>query len=666
MKNFSQLLSVCLILISATVFSQTSKKGSEYCSHRKSQFTQEALDQVTSSNAPRHKFDVLHYSLAVDIYNSYTVPYTKNYSGNVTVTFRVDTALNTILLNAAQFSLTIDSVGLSGASFNHVNDTVYITLDRQYLPGEIAYVKVFYTHKNVTDNAYYTGGGFVFTDCEPQGARKWWPCYDQPSDKATFELTARVPLNVKLASNGRLQDSIIAGNALIYHWVSRDPVATYLVIITSKVNFNLDIVYWSNPNQPGADPTPMRFYYNNGENPQPMEQIIGPMTTYFSEIFGDHPFEKNGFATLNNQFAWGGMENQSLTSLCPGCWQESLIAHEFAHQWFGDMVTCATWSDIFLNEGFATFAEALWWENTTGYTAYKSDIDNNANNYLGGNPGWPIVNPSWAFTPPNASQLFNFAITYAKGACVLHQLRYVMGDSLFFLGLKNYATDTAEIKYKSAVIQDFQNHMEAAYGQSLNWYFFEWLMTPDHPVYQNSYNITNMGGNSWRVRFFTKQTQTSTGFFTMPLQIRVRFADGTDTIAKVWNDVNNQLFEFMFTKQPTNVYFDPQNNIVLKNSSTTVGIEDPGYLPQAFMLGQNIPNPALGTTSIAYDLPVSAEVVVCVYDVTGKLLRTINEGVKTPGSFEIQLNTTGLMTGVYFYTLQAGENKATRKMMIIK
>ena len=86
------------------------------------------------------------------------------------------------------------------------------------------------------------------------------------------------------------------------------------------------------------------------------------MTTY-SELFGEHPFEKNGFATLNNQFVWGGMENQTLTSLCPNCWDEGLISHEFAHQWFGDMITCATWADIWLNEGFATYTEALWLEH---------------------------------------------------------------------------------------------------------------------------------------------------------------------------------------------------------------------------------------------------------------------------------------------------------------
>ena len=190
-------------------------------------------------NGPLHSFDVINYSLNLDLYKCYSGTYPNDFKGSNIITFKVDSTLNSITLNAVNSSLTIDSVRMAGVSFAHSGNILTITLDRQYNPGEIVSVKVNYTHKNVDDNAFYTSGGFVFTDSEPEGARKWYPCWDKPSDKATLDLHAKVPSNVKLGSNGALADSIISGNGdtLTYHWVSNQNIATYLVVVTSRVNY---------------------------------------------------------------------------------------------------------------------------------------------------------------------------------------------------------------------------------------------------------------------------------------------------------------------------------------------------------------------------------------------------------------------------------------------
>ena len=217
---------------------------------------------INSVHTPKHKFDVLDYKLNVDIYNSFLSPYPKSFTGSVIIKFRVDTALNSITLNAVNTSLQINTVSMAGVSFTHADNTLTVNLDRTYNPNEIANVKIDYQHLNVIDHAYYTGSGFVFTDSPPEGARKWIPCWDRPSDKATLDLTAKVPLNAKFGSNGRLVDSLITGDTVYYHWVSSDPVATYLMVLTGKMNYNLDIVYWpklSNPN----DSIPARFYFNS-------------------------------------------------------------------------------------------------------------------------------------------------------------------------------------------------------------------------------------------------------------------------------------------------------------------------------------------------------------------------------------------------------------------
>jgi aminopeptidase N len=565
MANLRNLL-LLLTFVPVVLFAQIDIKGSQYC------FTNKIKKDITpelqiTSPPPTHSFDVLDYNLDLDIYNCFLSPYPKSFTGKEIITLRADSTLNQIKLDAYNSSLIIDGVGLAGTSFTHSSNVLTINLNRTYSPGELIQVLINYRHQNVSDGAFYVSNGFVFTDCEPEGARRWFPCWDKPYDKATLNLRAKTPSNVKLGSNGRLADSVKTGDTIYYNWISRDPIATYLIVISARVNYNLDIIYWTKPST--QEIIPIRFYYNPGESVTSIKPKVLQMMNRYSELFGEHPFEKNGFATLNSQFSWGGMENQTLTSLCPNCWSENLISHEFAHQWFGDMITCATWADIWLNEGFATYCEALWYEYTGGYSSYKNDIISDANSYFSGNPGWAISNPQWAVVTPDVNTLFNYSITYAKGACVLHMLRYVLGDSTFFRALKAYGTDTVRFKFKSATIRDFQNLVSEIANQDMSWFFDEWIYTPNHPVYQNTYSISSAGNGNWIVAFTAKQTQTNTGFFKMPLTLKITFASGPDTLIRVFNSVNNQTFSFMFNRQPTSLVFDPNNDIVLKQGTTT-------------------------------------------------------------------------------------------------
>jgi len=220
-----------------------------------------------------------------------------------------------------------------------------------------------------------------------------------------------------------------------------------------------------------------------------------------------------------------------------------------------------------LNEGFATFCESIWYGTTGSYSSYKNEINADANYYLSHNPGWAISNPDWAVNTPNVNTLFNTATTYDKGACVLHQLRYVMGDSLFFIGMHNYGT--SNFRYKSATIGDFAAIMSTAYGQDLSWFFNEWVYQPNHPLYANKYYISPQGTDSWEVGFQAIQTQTNTVFYQMPIQIAINYTSGPADTLRVLNNVNNQLFTFNVKRQPLSVVFDPYNNIVLKKATLT-------------------------------------------------------------------------------------------------
>ena len=656
-------LFLALFLVSAAQ-DFSAKKGSSYCSMKKTGMQKLTRKPLNANAGPKHSFDVIKYSLDVDLYNCYTAPYPKSFSGSVVVNFKVDSALNSIRLNAKNFSMVIDSVKLAGVSYIHNNDLLNIQLNRTYNPGESANVKIFYRHKDVFDSSFYSTLGMVYTDSEPEGARRWIPCWDQPSDKALFDLTAKVKANVKLGSNGRLADSTLAGDFLTYHWVSDQNVATYLMVITSKVNYQLNIGWWHKLSNP-ADSIPLRYYFNQGENPEPVMSIMPQMTTWYSQNFIEHPFDKNGFATLDSLFVWGGMENQTLTSLCRNCWIESLAAHEYAHQWFGDMITCSTWADIWLNEGFATWSEAYWYESYGGYNAYKSAINTDASDYLAYNPGWAISNPEWAITTPSTDILFNYPITYAKGACVLHQLRYVLGDSLFFTTLKAYCADST-FKYKSATIRDFNAKVNQVTGDDYNWFFDEWIYQPNHPVYQNTYNFQDLGNSEWKVNFFIKQVQTNAPFFKMPVEVLVRFTDATDTTFTFMNDVNFQQLSWTVNKQPIVFKFDPDKQIVLKGGGTMVGISERVSPGVHVSLSQNSPNPACNTTRIRYEIDEFMKVRLEITDMLGVTLMKPVDALQQAGQYEINLDCSKLAPGNYIYKLSAGNTLQVKKLVIIK
>jgi Aminopeptidase N len=535
-------------------------------------FTSQSHGEQTES--VQFPFDILHYSMDIDIYNNFVSPYPKNFNGNLKITFVADSVINSINLDAQNASLQIDSVKLAGTSFTHNSNVLKITLDRTYNPGDTAEVLIYYMHKNVSDKGFYVSGGTVFSDCEPEGARHWYPCRDKPADKATFEVKARTPVNVKLGSIGTLVDSTNTGQEIFYHWVSRDPVATYLFVIAGRVNYQLKMFDWIDPVT--HDTIPVRLYANPNENlSQSLVETVTQQMEGFTAKFGSYPFEKHGFATLNSQFAWGGMENQTLTTLCTNCWAGYLLAHEFAHQWFGDMISPTTWADIFLNEGFADFSEALWEEIKMGgdISYFNSTIQDEADYYLSFNPGWPIYNPEWAVVTPGTNTLFNTAITYSKGGCVLAMARYMMGSDEFFNAIRSYTSDP-RFRYKTCSIPEFIDKMSEAYGQDLHWFFEQWLYQPNHPVYANTYSIRSAQPGEWTVDFTAKQTQTNTGFFKMPLELKINFSDASDTLVSVFNDENNQVFSFNFTKQPVSLRFDPNTKILLKQGSTVVSVED--------------------------------------------------------------------------------------------
>ncbi|MFH1161366.1 MAG: M1 family aminopeptidase [bacterium] len=621
-----------------------------------------AIPMDTAHWYMQHSYDVQQYKLEVDLYTNYTSPFPKTFSAKEIITFRVDSTLSSIKLNAVNTSLEIDSVRLAGISFTHLNDTLLIQLNQTYSPGAVVQLKVCYRHKAIADQALYVTNGFVFTDFPPEGARKVFPCWDRSSDKATWDLTTKVPLSVRLGSTGFLADSTIVADTLWYHWVSDDPVATYLITWTSYTNWNINVTYWNNIYNP-SDSVPIWLYKKPTENITNAVLKIPLMTDLYASKFGDYPFSKIGFATITT-FPWAGMENQTMVNLKPnGYNDEPLIAHEHSHMWFGDLITCGTWADIWLNEGFATYCAQLWLENQSGYAAYKNKMNSLANYYLSNNPGWPIYNPGWAIQTPSSNALYNVAVSYNKGACVHHQLRYVLGDSLYFVVMNTYATDTA-LMYKCAVTEDFISTTNAVTSDDYSWFFNEWIYSPNHPYYDNIWERQDLGGGQFKIILVVNQIQTNTVFFKMPVEVQIDFNDGTDTIVRAWNDLNPQTFEWIFSKYSENVTFDPFRNILLKQGATVVGMEL--NIPSGFILKQNTPNPFQHETQISYTLVRTEKVKIAILNSHGKTVFIAVDETQNPGNYDTILDGSLFSPGVYLCRMEAGGEVGTIKMVVIR
>lgn len=512
---------------------------------------------------PSAPYNVLNYDLNLDLYNCYLPPYPHSFRGTEVITFMANEDMAQLNLDAVNRSLQIDSVSLAGRSFSHFNNVLTVLLDRPYVKDESFDVKIYYRHKNVFDSAVYVKNGMLYTDCESIRARRWFPCNDIPADKSLMTLTAKVPKNVLLCSNGSLADSTVSGDSLTYKWTSIYPISTYLIAIASSSKYRLDVLNWR---KPSGETMEIRFYTQPGETVYNINNIkskIDDMLDLYSKLYGEYPFEKLAFATTNHDYPWGGMENQTIVTLCVDCWTEDLVAHELIHQWFGDLITPMTWSDIWLNEGFATFNEGIWHEYIGGYRAYKEYMVTEAVKYLSRNPGWAVYERDWSLNEPKDSVLFNVDISYSKSGCVLALLRYVLGDSLFFDCMYAYA-NYPDFRFGNISTKEFIDFISREAKQNLNWFFDQWVYSPNHPVYQNNYKIEKADNGKWKVDYTITQIQNNPKFFKMPVELKFYFNNRSDSLVKVDNDYNMQTFTFELADEPRRVSFDPNNQIILK------------------------------------------------------------------------------------------------------
>lgn len=612
-----------------------------------------------SPQASRASGRLLHYQLDLNFTQGF-INNTPFYSGRQRITWKPE-GDSLVVLDA--IGLRIDSV-LSGSqrlSFDASSTfgKLRITLPAPLRHRDSLFVDIWYAYTGDGRRGYYyydkntsspnpaawTLERLGYTMTQPNDTPYWFPCIDDPSVKVPCRINVTVPQGYQAASNGLLKRVVDNGDGTVtFFWEERHPIAMYLMVVTIS-KYSTFSHYYRRTTNP-SDSMEIKYYFWQADSAgrtysavRAFQNVLN-MMSYFESIYGKYPFDKYGMAVVF-PFAYGGMEHQTMNTIhrrwIEGDGQQVGIAHELAHEWWGNMVTCATWADIWLNEGFATYSDALWYGHFYGPQAFRNLMASRQS----------FTSPSWQFPiyNPPAQHLFGAAV-YHKGSWVLHMLRYLVGDSTFFNIFRTYRQ---RFQYKSATTADFISVVNAVAGKDMRWFFDQWVYRKGWPIYAYRWSTTPHGGG-FRLNVTIQQHQ-SEDVFRMPVPLTAK-AGAVETTFVANNTARTQAFEFFVPVLPDTVIFDRDGWILKQMSNLPVSVPNDGVgLPKNFALYQNFPNPFNPTTVIRYDCPVEGFVVLKVYDLLGREVGTLVHERQRGGRYEVPFDGRTLTSGIYFYRL---------------
>ena len=571
------------------------------------------------------------------------------------------------------------------ASFHHDGQAL-LRIDTPDVPvGEEILVQVNYEARENEDGF----GAFVFdpyldydsvrhpliyTMTQTQNAGSWWPCIDRLDHRAdSMSVKITVPDTLIVASNGSLESIVDLEDARRrYHWMERYSIPSYLVSITISD-------YWS-PNEDGrpfvemyhfadGDSMPLTlfaFKFHEEQGKAHFEGVTADQLDCFGARFGEYPYrnEKYGFAEY--RFS-GGMEHMTLSSIGATTIAGEdpinyVLPHEAAHQWFGDQVTCATWEDIWLNEGFATYSEALYYEHVGRWT-----------------PGDYLFARRWRESFDGTVYDPNITVgntTYWKGGWVLHMLRgrcrhhfgenaesYALGesegDALFFEILRTWAQESPH-SFSTGSTEDFIEWSESVSGFELRPFFERWLYDTGRPHYSYSWSAEPEGGD-WTAAVAIRQVHQG-ALFSEPLDLMFRLAGGDSLVATVLPDASDQSYAIELPSEPTELLLDPHHKILHR----AVVFEE------EFRLQHPHPNPFAAEEGIRIPiiLKEDAHVAAAIYDVAGRLVRGLHEGGAEAPLLDLQWNGRDgngerCVRGIYLLRVETGGEVQTRKLVLL-
>jgi aminopeptidase N len=587
-------------------------------------------------NQSGKNIDVLYYRCQWRI-----DPQIRFIKGKVRTTFK---ALDTASFLVFDFynGLTVDSVKFRGqkvASQFTGSQLFRISLGQTINLGTIDSISIYYngipanSGFGAFNRQLHAGVPIIWTMSCPYAARDWWPCKQDLRDKPdSIELIISTPHGNRAAGNGSLVAEYSLGNDRVFHWKHKYPIASYLIAtaVTNYVAYSHKVKL---PSQAAGDSLPvLNFVYPESQtSARANTPKILPILQFYDSLVGPYPFAKEKYG--HAQFGWGGgMEHQTMSFMTN--FSFDLQAHELAHQWFGNHITCRSWRDIWLNEGWATYMAA--------FCGSRFGTSNFVN-WLNGTINQITANPSgsvWVNDTSNINRVFDYRLTYQKGALLVHMLRWEIGDSAFWAGVRNYQADPA-LTFGFSSTAQFIQHLEATSGRSLQFFVDQWFTGQGHPIIQV---LLTKNGTDMQLRLSQTTSHASVAFFKLKIPIRFR-ATGFDTTL-IFNPINPiENFEFSLPFSPTSVNFDPQKWILARSNTQiiTQTLEAKGNR----ILFSVFPNPFSNQLVLKNESAENQNFKI--FDAKGQVWKT---GSITP-HFQNSLEVENWQPG--FYWLQVGE-----------
>lgn len=594
----------------------------------------------SAAGAPMRGYDVAYHRFAWTI-----DPAVRAIAGSVTTHFTTTTDLDTLWFDLSD-TLTVNAATHQGASlaFVHADDRLGLVLPATLPAGTLDSVTVAYGGVPPTsgfgsfETGDHNGAPMLWTLSQPFGASDWWPCKEDLFDKAdSIDQFITVPVGDRAAGMGLLVDSLVQGGQVTWHWRHRFPIAHYLVS-TAVSNYaaytDLCII--------GTDTIPILNYAwpEEVQDAQNMTVQCAAQLQLFSQLFGPYPFlgEKYGHV----RFGWGGaMEHQTMTSM--GAWNYELMAHELAHQWFGNKVTCGSWQDIWLNEGFATYLSGLCYEFLVPqfWMPFKQGRINNVTSQPGGSV--------FVTDTTSVARIFSGRLSYAKGAMVLHMLRWVCGDSAWFAGVGNYLNDP-DLAYGSGLTFQLQDHLEAASGKDLDGFMADWYTGEGFPTYTLPWSQDANGNVD--LTLYQSPSHPSVPFFELPVPVLFKNAN-TDTLIVLDNTTNGELFSFNLPFQADSAVLDPDLWLISGQNIVTRVNELAAADAEVVLF----PNPA--SASLTVRVPAAqGRLSARVLDAYGRVVRTFT---LPQGNGDVDVR--GLAQGAYVVELHEDRRSWTKRFV---